>query len=208
MRQQLIAYYKAWSEFCSVNGIKEWWIAHGNLLSWTWNSGVFPWGNLWKSFLFLELDNDVQISLWTLQKLWTLNSTLYKNQYLLDVNPYSKFRTYKDRRNVIDARFIDTHSGKYIDITALNFYINGSQENYKKILACKSPHWYDYDDIFPLRSTVLHGVPVWRPNRPLNILVKEYTEKSLSNHRWKFFPEKELLGQWIETWTSSSSFEG
>lgn len=41
---ELAGIYRTWSYFASDNNIQEWWIAHGNLLAWSWNSLVFPWG--------------------------------------------------------------------------------------------------------------------------------------------------------------------
>jgi hypothetical protein len=36
----------AWSDFALEFNVREWWIVHGNLLAWTWNGKVFPWGNI------------------------------------------------------------------------------------------------------------------------------------------------------------------
>lgn len=37
---------RAWSYFAYDYKIEDWWIAHGNLLAWSWNGLVFPWGNI------------------------------------------------------------------------------------------------------------------------------------------------------------------
>ena len=36
----------SWSDFAHESNLREWWIVHGNLLAWTWNGKVFPWGNI------------------------------------------------------------------------------------------------------------------------------------------------------------------
>ena len=43
-RTTLTDIYKAWMYFSSDKNITEWWIAHGNLLAWSWEGKVFPWG--------------------------------------------------------------------------------------------------------------------------------------------------------------------
>jgi len=112
---------------------------------------------------------------------------MYDDQYLLDVNPNSKYRTYRDNVNVIDARFIDTYTGIYMDITALTDQSVGYSMEPKKNLNCKSPHWYALEDIFPLKATVIHDVAVWRPNDPIQILKQEYSLNSMSNRIYKDF---------------------
>lgn len=103
------------------------------------------------------------------------------------------YRTFRDRGNVIDARFIDIHSGMYMDITALTDQSIGRPVESKKILSCKSPHWYRFEDIFPLKASKLMGVNVWRPNNPIAVLAQEYSFKSMTNRnykRYKFTDQK------------------
>lgn len=122
--------------------------------------------------------------MYSLGQLWLLNYTIYDDRYLLDVNPNSKLRTFRDNINVIDARFIDTYTGYYMDITALANQSIGYSLETTHILSCKSPHWYSYEDIFPLRATIFNDVAVWRPNNPMSILMQEYTEGSMFNLEW------------------------
>jgi hypothetical protein len=60
--------------------------------------------------------------------------------YMLEVNPFYKIRDQSDKLNVIDARWVDTDSGLFIDITTV-------RKNYTHpagpgILSCKDGHEY------------------------------------------------------------------
>lgn len=97
----------------------ETWIAHGTLLGWHWNQKFFPWDN----------DVDVQMSIETLAELAPHNMSEYHYPvvgedkpriYLLDINPHYTIASTRDAANKIDARWIDTTNGKYIDITAVH----------------------------------------------------------------------------------------
>lgn len=44
--------------------------------------------------------------------------------YLLEINPYFKYRELDDQLNFIDARWIDMSTGLYIDITAARYAVN------------------------------------------------------------------------------------
>ena len=50
----------------------------------------------------------------------TPDSPSTTRKYLLDVNPYARQRHRGDGMNIIDARWIDTRNGLYIDITGLS----------------------------------------------------------------------------------------
>ncbi|KAJ3300969.1 hypothetical protein HDU76_005943, partial [Blyttiomyces sp. JEL0837] len=107
----LILMMSAWEEFQKVYDIVTW-IAHGTLLGWFWGGKMLPW----------DYDLDFQISYQHLINLIPLNQTIYENRYLFDINPHVMNRTIKQNNtNVIDARFIDTETGYYIDITALAY---------------------------------------------------------------------------------------
>lgn len=43
-------------------------------------------------------------------------------EYLLEINPNYSNREQTDTLNLIDARWIDTESGMFIDITAVRYY--------------------------------------------------------------------------------------
>ncbi|KAG7193350.1 uncharacterized protein KQ657_000767 [Scheffersomyces spartinae] len=113
---------RAWLQFARNSGLKTW-LAHGTLLGWYWNGLALPW----------DADVDVQVSMSSLvtlakefnQTLVIDTSSLDLDQgirsYFLDVSPSFFSRNMGNGANTIDARFIDTKTGFYIDITALSF---------------------------------------------------------------------------------------
>lgn len=62
---------------------------------------------------------DMQVDAATIHKMAQKNNTIYQNRYLLDVNPNYAYRKMSDTNNVIDARFIDTQTGCFIDVTVV-----------------------------------------------------------------------------------------
>jgi hypothetical protein len=60
--------------------------------------------------------------------------------YMLEINPHYKVRDQSDRLNVIDARWVDTDSGLFIDITTVRK--NYSHPQGPGILSCKDGHEY------------------------------------------------------------------
>ncbi|KGY15871.1 hypothetical protein PABG_11113 [Paracoccidioides brasiliensis Pb03] len=106
--------------------------------------------------------------------------------YLLDVNPYSRQRERGQGQNIIDARWIDTRNGLYIDITGIS-EINPETE--PGILQCKNFHKYKISDIYPMRDSMYEGVPARIPYKYYEILVKEYGPSALvikdhEDHYW------------------------
>jgi hypothetical protein len=63
-----------------------------------------------------------------LHSLLPYNSSQISNRFLFEMNPHYLFREYQSN-NVIDARFIDTWSGFYIDVTGLTFDEPAKPEN-------------------------------------------------------------------------------
>jgi len=60
--------------------------------------------------------------------------------YMLEVNPYYINREQTDKLNVIDARWIDTDSGLFIDITTARY--NLTHPAGPGMLSCKDGHEY------------------------------------------------------------------
>lgn len=198
----LVGLLRAWKEFTHEIKIDEWWISHGTLLSWFWNQGIFPF----------DTDIDLQTTLYGLKLLWMANGTRFQDdRYLLDVNPHSSKRDFPGNKrydlNVIDARFIDTHTALFIDITAITKQPRSlpSRRNEVVQYACKSPHWYSYEELFPLRTTMIEGIIVKRPQMPLANMRWEYGEPPLTSRTYKNFEFKE--NQWIQTHNSSMQME-
>jgi hypothetical protein len=121
----------------------ETWIAHGTLLGWHWNQKFLPWDN----------DIDVQMSVETLAGLAPHNMSEYHypvagearpRVYLLDINPHYTIASTRDVANKIDARWIDTTNGKYIDITVVHAS-PGKTEHIpfdQDVFFCKDGHRY------------------------------------------------------------------
>ncbi|KAJ3133944.1 hypothetical protein HK101_004408, partial [Irineochytrium annulatum] len=152
----LVGLIDSWGRFGEETGTVSW-IAHGVLIGWFWNQNLLPW----------DQDIDYQTSLYHLLALQPYNNTLIHSRYLLELNPNLLYRQHQ-RMNVIDARYIDTLSGLYIDITALVDLEDTTSSGDR--VACKSVHRYNYEDLFPLKQTVLEGRKVWRPNRVMMLL--------------------------------------
>lgn len=95
-----------------------------------------------------DLDADVQVSeadMYYLAAYHNMTTYYYKYDrvpegcfYLLEVNPHFEHRDQDDALNVIDARWIDTKSGLFIDITAARY--NTDHPQGKGILYDKNGH--------------------------------------------------------------------
>lgn len=110
---------RAWLRFTNNEDINTW-LAHGTLLGHNFNRIMLPW----------DIDHDVQVSsagMWKLAKYFNqsviIDTTLDDEfssgygQYFLDIGSSFFDRDSPAKNNVIDARFIDIHTGMYIDIT-------------------------------------------------------------------------------------------
>jgi hypothetical protein len=101
---------------------------------------VMPW----------DMDADVQVTEADMYYLAAYhNMTTYYYSYsnipkgrsfLLEINPHFEHRETDDKLNVIDARWIDTENGLYIDITAARYALNHEQG--EGILYDKNKHEY------------------------------------------------------------------
>ncbi|KAL8757815.1 MAG: hypothetical protein Q9199_001937 [Rusavskia elegans] len=186
---------RAYLTFFHVNHI-ETWLAHGTLLGWWWNGKMLPW----------DWDIDTQVSGSTLKYLgehW--NHTHYgyvsnddppvKRTYLLDINPASIERERGNGNNIIDARWIDTRNGLYIDITGLS---ETHPDDQPGVWACKNYHRYHTTDLYPMRETMYEGVIAKVPYAYDRILTQEYAEKALvltdyQGHRWD-----PIVKEWLQ----------
>ncbi|OJJ47703.1 hypothetical protein ASPZODRAFT_131258 [Penicilliopsis zonata CBS 506.65] len=158
----------------------ETWIMHGTLLAWWWNQKIFPW----------DSDLDVQISEPTIHFLaeyynmtehhFNLPGVEGGRTYLLEINPHYVVRTTADWRNVIDARWIDTSSGLFIDITAVRKDDDRRRAGRKGAMMCKDKHRYEENDIWPLRESLFEGVSVKIPYEYTKLLQEEYGSKSMT----------------------------
>jgi phosphorylcholine metabolism protein LicD len=153
----------------------ETWVAHGTLLGWWWNGQILPW----------DWDLDVQVSGQALSYMaeflnYTTHNYKFGNverHYFLDVNPYYHERTRGDGWNIIDARWIDTRNGLFIDITGISETDPVDQPG---IWSCKNEHDYNMTDIWPLRESNFEGVPALVPFAYDKVLTAEYGAKALT----------------------------
>jgi phosphorylcholine metabolism protein LicD len=170
----------------------ETWIMHGSLLGWWWNRKIMPW----------DSDVDVQMSessMDYLARYYNMTVNHYRlpglpqgRDYMLEVNPHYLNGSITDWLNVIDARWIDTESGLFIDITTLR-----RNETHDGNMYCKDRHHYRTKDIFPLRESNFEGTPVKIPYAYAELLEEEYgpkclTQKHFENH---YFDTEKM--EWI-----------
>jgi hypothetical protein len=103
-------------------------------------SQILPW----------DSDSDVQVSeasMHYLASYYNMSVFHYKTpripegrDYMLEVNPHYVNREQSDKLNVIDARWVDTTSGLFIDITTARYnYTHPAGEG---MLSCKDGHEY------------------------------------------------------------------
>lgn len=157
----------------------ETWLMHGSLLGWWWNRKIMPW----------DSDIDVMLSEPSMQHLADFyNMTMHHfklpgvpegRDYMLEINPHFKNGSITDRLNVIDARWIDTDTGLFIDITTLRRNETAEQEGKAGAMMVKDRHHYVFDEIFPLRQSFFEDTPVKIPYAYSDLLVEEYGQKSL-----------------------------
>jgi phosphorylcholine metabolism protein LicD len=163
----------------------ETWIMHGSLLGWWWNRKIMPW----------DSDVDVQMSESSMEYLATYyNMTIHHyrlpgipggRDYMLEVNPNYVNGSVKDWLNVIDARWIDTESGLFIDITTLRRNRTAEAEGREGMMMCKDKHHYEQKDIFPLRESSFEGTPVKIPYAYAALLEEEYGKRALTNKNFE-----------------------
>ena len=120
----------------------ETWIMHGTLLGWWWNQKILPW----------DSDLDVQVHEATITFLakyynmteyhFTLPDIPGGRNYLLEINPHYTIRGPQDKLNVIDARWVDTDTGLFIDISTVRKNYTAIAEGTKGALMCKDKHHY------------------------------------------------------------------
>lgn len=167
---------RAWLRFAKSLGLKTW-LAHGTLLGWHWNAMTMPW----------DPDMDVQMTFQSLLHLArNYNQTLVVDvlgtghTYLMDVGPSFFHRTRLNGLNTIDARFIDTATGFYVDITALAFTGRASSSERRK--------WPNHEvDEF---NQVL--VPEYRHLRDSQTISIEDVEKQIELMREDLIESEEL----------------
>lgn len=118
--------------------------------------------------------------------------------YMLEINPNYVIRTTADGGNRIDARWIDTSSGLFIDITAVRADDENRAKGHPGALMCKDTHRYDENDIFPLRDSIYEGSHVKIPYQYAKLLSGEYGGHSLTNTKFAGHTFVEEAQLWIK----------
>ncbi len=62
--------------------------------------------------------------------------------YLLEINPHYTIRGTQDELNVIDARWIDTDTGLFIDVSTIRKNYTAIEDGTEGALMCKDRHRY------------------------------------------------------------------
>ena len=157
---------------------------------------VMPW----------DSDMDVMVtesSIYYLAAYYNMTTFWFKTgykqgkEYLLEINPNYSNREQTDVHNRIDARWIDTETGLFIDITAARYNLTHPQG--EGMMSCKDGHEFrvrldavtpdcpcadgEKQDtyVFPLRKTTFEGAPAKIPYRYKEFLISEYGEDALNN---------------------------
>ncbi|KAF2215877.1 hypothetical protein CERZMDRAFT_12045, partial [Cercospora zeae-maydis SCOH1-5] len=186
-QEHLSASVQAYLSMMQSIGI-ETWLMHGTLLGWYWNRKTMPW----------DSDVDVMISepsMHYLANYYNMTMHYFKSPgsqkrrgYLLEINPHCWKRDL-DEENKIDARWIDTDVGLFVDITVLRRNDTATSLGLRETMMVKDNHHYAYDDIFPLRDSIFEGTPALVPFAYPEILIEEYGDQALSDlyHEFHYF---------------------
>lgn len=175
----------------------ETWLAHGTLLGWWWNGRIMPW----------DYDLDVQVSNNTLQWLAdNLNRTEHvynatsitgdevtTKTFILDINPHQGEISRGDGMNIIDARWIDTSNGMFIDITG----VREREIERPGVWSCKNNHRYNSQDLWPMRISEFEGVKARVPYNFEKILIEEYGTRSLTTEEWAGHRWDHDIKEWV-----------
>lgn len=175
----------------------ETWIMHGSLLGWFWNRKIMPW----------DSDIDVQMSeqsMGHLANYYNMTIHHYKlpgipegRDYMLEINPHWSNGSIADKMNMIDARWVDTETGLFIDITTLRRNVTAEAEGHEGYMMCKDRHHYNYTDIFPLRESIFEDTPVKIPYAYTDLLVEEYGTKSLVQKNYENHHFDQETMEWV-----------
>ncbi len=161
----------SFSQFSKEHNV-TFWLAHGTLLGWIWGKKPLP----------TDDDIDVQMTLEDLESLLPYNLKMWnylQNNYLLDINPNYRIFPAPDLMNVIDARWIDTKTGRFIDVTIVQKCVDLSAPG---DYCVRNHHRYSHDEIWPTVGTQFLGIPVRIPSKTDLVLTKEYGTNCILDH--------------------------
>jgi hypothetical protein len=188
------------------------WLMHGCLLGWWWNTQIMPWdtdidimvdelgiqelGGWWNMSVHHFSPTDLEPTAAPTAQDKGPEDTRLRDEikttgkkYLLEVNPHYANTSTHDTLNVIDARWIDTATGLFIDITTLHVQpslgasSSSADDDDDTELYTKDQHAYSSSQMFPLRTTTFEGVAVHVPFDYEGILLDEYGPRAIT-HTW------------------------
>ena len=116
---------------------------------------------------------------------------------MLEINPNYVNGSITDRLNMIDARWIDTDNGLFIDITTLRRDVEMEAKGFPGRMMCKDRHHYLAEDVFPLRESVFEGVPVRIPFAYSELLIEEYGPQCLASTTYQGYRFDEGVREWL-----------
>ena len=91
----------------------------------------------------------------------------------------SQLEDYADELFEIGVRRIDINKGWNTDLYLRGFTIRDKSLYSKKQINCQRPHYYDLEDIYPLKKTIFEDIEVFVPNNVSKVLIQEYGKKVL-----------------------------
>ncbi|KAI9692435.1 MAG: hypothetical protein M1822_006666 [Bathelium mastoideum] len=193
----------------------ETWLMHGSLLGWWWNKRIMPWDTdldlmiSERTIHYLAAYYNMSMHHFDIYGVpppkakikskgaaekgrvrigkEKIDPTLaVPRDYLLEINPHYSNDS-QDTYNHIDARWVDTTTGLFIDITTLRHNITAESLGMKNRMMCKDGHKYWYDEIYPLRDSMFEGANVKIPHAYSSLLAEEYgpgalTDTNYENH--------------------------
>ncbi|KAF3039750.1 hypothetical protein E8E12_007284 [Didymella heteroderae] len=138
-------------------------------------------------------------------------------KYLLEVNPHFVDSSTGDTHNRIDARWIDTSTGLFIDVTTVHpvpsdatteverskhkFFLDQSDAQTRRLqdpeeMYTKDTHLYTTASLFPLRESKFEGTPVFVPYAYEQLLIEEYGPRALTETWFNGYKFDEETKKW------------
>eukprot|EP00667_Euglena_gracilis_P010958 EG_transcript_11159 len=170
-RQALQDLFAAWAGFVKERGLR-YWLFGGGLIGWYFNKDMLPWDD--------DLDVHVLASD-LLTHYQQYNTVTHKDRYYFEINPNSIHRA-TEGHNFIDARFIDKHTGRFIDVVALAY--NPETRG----LQCKHGEIFNPAHIFPIRRSTFMGSGAWVPRDVPQFLLRKYGPKVVLHQQPQHHP--------------------
>ncbi|EEQ40756.1 hypothetical protein CLUG_04884 [Clavispora lusitaniae ATCC 42720] len=221
---------KNYLHFCRAHGLVTW-IAHGSLLSWYWNGMAFPWDA--DTDVQMPLRDLHRLAREFNQTLVVENvghdhnsdptneNTNHQNEntnhnvtfggmaaFFVDVGSSITVRSRANGMNNIDARFIDIHTGLYVDITGLAVSDVAAPERYHTgpggavanraahVYNCRNHHFTSLDELSPLVVAGVQNQLGHVPSQFGAILDHEYGVAALKSRTYRGYVYLDSLRVW------------